>query len=241
MLKTILKRSLPGLVIATLSMNAAVADNVSEQIQKKLNEIIPSAPTAQISESPVKGLYQVIVGPNVIYMTADTQFLFNGNLIDLATRENLTDTAKNVARKQTLDAIPVESMIEFPAKGDTKATITVFTDIDCPYCKKFHKDVPKLNAEGISVRYLAFPRSGVDTPSYQKMVSVWCAADPVKSLDEAKKGNNPATQSCDNPVKNHMAQAQLFGISGTPTIIFEDGNLVPGYVPAEELIPALLK
>lgn len=241
MFTTLLKRTLPGLVIGALSMNLAVADDTADNIQKKLNEIIPSAPEAKITASPVDGLYQVIVGPNVIYMTADTKFLFNGNLIDLATRENLTESAKNEARKQTLDAIPTESMIEFPAKGNTKATITVFTDIDCPYCKKFHKDVPKLNAEGITVRYLAFPRSGADTPSYQKMVSVWCADDPVKSLDDAKKGTNPATKTCDNPVKNHMAQAQLFGINGTPTIIFEDGNMVPGYVPAEELIPALLK
>lgn len=241
MFTTVLKRTLPGLVIGALSMNMAIADETTDKIQKKLNEIIPSAPTAQISESPVEGLYQVIVGPNVIYMTADTEFLFNGNLIDLATRENLTESAKNEARKQTLEAIPTESMIEFPAKGDTKATITVFTDIDCPYCKKFHKDIPKLNKEGITVRYLAFPRSGVDTPSYKKMVSVWCADDKAKSLDDAKKGTDPVTKTCDNPVKNHMAQAQLFGINGTPTIIFEDGNMVPGYVPAEELIPALLK
>ncbi|WP_029935600.1 DsbC family protein [Thiomicrospira pelophila] len=241
MFTTVLKRTLPGLVISALSMNIAIADETTDKIQKKLNEIIPSAPTAQISESPVVGLYQVIVGPNVIYMTADTKFLFNGNLIDLATRENLTESAKNQARKQTLEAIPTDSMIEFPAKGDTKATITVFTDIDCPYCKKFHKDVPELNKEGITVRYLAFPRSGVDTPSYEKMVSIWCADDPAKSLDDAKKGTNPQTKSCDNPVKDHMSQAQLFGINGTPTIIFEDGNMVPGYVPAEELIPALLK
>lgn len=241
MFKTVLKQTLPGLVIGALSMNMAMADETTDKIQKKLNEIIPSAPTAQISKSPVEGLYQVIVGPNVIYMTADTEFLFNGNMIELATRENLTESAKNEARKQTLESIPAESMIEFPAKGDTKATITVFTDIDCPYCKKFHKDVPKLNEEGIAVRYLAFPRSGVDTPSYQKMVSVWCSDDPVKSLDDAKKGADPQTKSCDNPVKEHMAQAQLFGINGTPTIIFEDGNMVPGYVPAEELIPALLK
>ena len=240
MFKTALKKALPGLVVGALSFNIAMADDTTDKIQQKLNEIIPNAPAAQISASPVEGLYQVIVGPNVIYMTADTEFLFNGNLINLATRENLTEAAKNDARKQTLAAIPAESMIEFPAKGDTKATITVFTDIDCPYCKKFHKDVPKLNAEGITVRYLAFPRSGVDTPSYHKMVSVWCADDRVKSMNDAKKGSNPATKTCDNPVKNHMSQAQLFGINGTPTIIFEDGNLVPGYVPAEELIPALL-
>lgn len=241
MFTTVLKRTLPGLVIGALSMNVAMADDTTDKIQQKLNEIIPSAPAAQITESPVEGLYQVIVGPNVIYMTGDTEFLFNGNLIELATRENLTESAKNAARKQTLDAIPTDSMIEFPAEGDTKATITVFTDIDCPYCKKFHKDVPKLNKEGIAVRYLAFPRSGVDTPSYEKMVSVWCADDPAKSLDDAKKGSNPQIKTCDNPVKDHMSQAQLFGINGTPTIIFEDGNMVPGYVPAEELIPALLK
>jgi thiol:disulfide interchange protein DsbC len=234
-----IKALLPGLVLSALSLNAMASD-VEATIQQKLKQIIPDAPPAQITESPVDGLYQVIVGPNVIYMTGDAQFLFNGNLVDLNTRQNLTEAAKNNARKQALAAIDPATMIEYPAKGESKHTITVFTDVDCPYCKKFHKDVPELNENGITVRYLAYPRSGLNTPSYTKMVSIWCADDPAKALDTSKTtGELPASKTCENPVKQHMAEAQNFGISGTPTLIFDDGQMVPGYVPAKELIQAL--
>ena len=234
-----IKALLPGLVLSALSLNAMASD-VEATIQQKLKQIIPDAPPAQITESPVDGLYQVIVGPNVIYMTGDAQFLFNGNLVDLNTRQNLTEAAKNNARKQALAAIDPATMIEYPAKGESKHTITVFTDVDCPYCKKFHKDVPELNENGITVRYLAYPRSGVNTPSYTKMVSIWCAEDRAKALDASKTtGELPASKTCENPVKQHMAEAQNFGISGTPTLIFDDGQMVPGYVPAKELIQAL--
>lgn len=240
MLKQGLKTLLPGLVLSALSFQA-MADDTVAKIQQKLNQVIPNAPSAQISKTPVDGLYQVILGPNVIYITADTNYLFNGNLIDLNTRENLTDSAKNEARLQTLNAIDADGMIVFPAKGEEKRVISVFTDIDCPYCKRFHSEVDELNENGITVRYLAFPRSGPGTPSYHKMTSVWCANDPVKAMDEAKNGIDPEVKRCENPIQEHMMQAQSFGISGTPTLIFDDGNMVPGYVKAEELIPALLK
>lgn len=238
MFTTKLKPLLPGLVLSALSFNVMASD-IETTIQQKLKQIIPNAPEAQITESPVNGLYQVIVGPNVIYMTADAKYLFNGNLVDLDTRQNLTDEAKNQARQQTLAAIDTNTMIEFSAKGETKHTLTVFTDVDCPYCKKFHKDVPELNENGITVRYMAYPRSGVDTPSYTKMVSIWCADDAVEAMDSMKDGINVPTKTCDNPVKMHMDEAQNFGISGTPTLIFDDGQMIPGYVPAKELIQAL--
>lgn len=234
-----IKTLLPGLVMTALSYNTMASD-VETNIQQKLQQIIPNAPQAQISESPIAGLYQVIVGPNVIYMTGDGQYLFNGNLVDLNTRQNLTEAAKNQARKQALAAIDPKTMIEFPAKGESKHTITVFTDVDCPYCKKFHQDVPQLNENGITVRYLAFPRSGVDTPSYNKMVSIWCSDNPAKAMDDSKlDGASPDSKKCDNPVQSHMIAAQNFGISGTPTLMFDDGQMVPGYVPAKELIQAL--
>ncbi len=237
MFKKVMKQALPGLVVSALALNAMAS--AEQTIQNKLNEIVPNAPAAKIEKSVLDGLYQVTLGSNVIYMTADGKYLFNGNVVDLATRENLTESAQNKARLHTLNAIPEKSMIIYPAKGKTKHTISVFTDIDCPYCKKFHKDIAELNENGITVRYLAFPRSGPQTPSYYKMESVWCDKDPVKALDAAMNGTDPATKTCVNPLMDHMTQAQSFAISGTPTLLLDNGQMVPGYVPAKELIQAL--
>jgi len=238
MKKTAIRQWVPGLLLSALSFNLIADDNI-QRIQQKLNQIVPNAPKADIQLSPIKDIYQVTLGTNVLYITADTNHLFNGNLIDLNTRENLTEDAKNHARLNALNAIDSTSMIEFKAKDKTEHTITVFTDIDCPFCKKFHNEVEELNKNGITVRYLAFPRSGPNTPSYHKMVSIWCADDKVKAMDDAKKGMDPENKSCKNPVNDHMAQAQYFAISGTPTLILDNGQIIPGYVSAKELIPAL--
>ncbi|UQB41345.1 DsbC family protein [Thiomicrospira microaerophila] len=239
MFRTLLKTFIPGLVAASLSVNA-LADDTVAKIQQKLNQVIPTAPSADITKSQVEGLYQVVLGPNVIYITADAKYLFNGNLIDLDSRENLTEIAKDQARVKVLAEIDPQSMVTFKAKGEEKRTITVFTDIDCPFCKRFHNEVKALNENGITVRYLAFPRSGPNTPSYHKMVSVWCDKDPVKAMDDAKNGMEANNQRCENPVQMHMMYAQQFGITGTPTMIVDDGSMIPGYVEAKELIPALL-
>lgn len=237
MFKKVIKQALPGLVVSTLAFNSMAS--AEQIIQKKLNEIVPNAPAAKIEKSVLDGLYQVTLGSNVIYMSADAKYLFNGNVVDLATRENLTESAQNKARLQVLTVIPEKSMIVYPARGKSEHTISVFTDIDCPYCKKFHKDIAELNENGITVRYLAFPRSGPQTPSYYKMESVWCDKDRVKAMDVAMSGAEPPAKTCVSPLMDHMAQAQNFAISGTPTLLFDNGQMVPGYVPAKELIQAL--
>jgi thiol:disulfide interchange protein DsbC len=208
-------------------------------IQAQLKQIIPDAPPAQIEPSVIQGLYEVSVGPMVLYMTADGKYAFNGSLIDLETRENLTEAAKAEARKAQMAKVPQESMIVYPAKGDVKHTITVFSDIDCPYCHKLHKEIPALNEAGVTVRYLAYPRSGINTPSYHKAVSVWCSEDPAKRMDDAMIGKAVPPKRCDNPVADHMRLAREFGVNGTPNIILERGDLLPGYVPAQELIQLL--
>lgn len=237
MFKNIRQWLISGLMVGGLAFSAVASDE--QRIQQKLNEIIPGSPPAQIEKTPIEGLYQVILGPNVIYITGDAQYLFNGNMVKIDTRENLTEAALNNARKQALDAMDPANMVIFPAKGESRHTITVFTDIDCPFCKKFHDEVPELNENGITVRYLAFPRSGPDTPTYHKMVSIWCADNPAEAMDKAKNGSDPQTKTCPNPVVEHMIEAQNFGVSGTPSMILENGQMVPGYVPAKELIQAL--
>lgn len=236
-------KSFQTLAIAALmgasAMVPAMADK--ERIQQVLSQMAPGAPAADIQETVIPGMYQVVLGVTVFYMTADGKHLFNGNLINLEQGVNLTEQRLEKARLDALKAIDPATMIIFKAKGETKRQVTVFTDIDCPFCKRFHNQVEKLNEAGIEVRYLAFPRSGPGTPSFAKMESVWCSANPVKAMDDAKNGLDPETKQCENPVMSHFQAAQFFNVSGTPTMIIDDGQMVPGFVPAEDLIPALLQ
>jgi len=231
----VLKKSVMALLVTGLCSGAVFADE-KQVIQAQLKKIIPNAPEADIQPSVIEGLYEVSVGPMVIYMSADGKYAFNGSLIDLDTRENLTELAKSKARNEAMAKIPESSMIVYPAKGEQKHFVTVFTDIDCPYCHKLHKEIPALNEAGITVRYLAYPRSGMNSPAYFKAVSAWCAKDPAKAMDDAMNGKGLEKKQCDNPVTMHMQQAQYFGVNGTPNIILDNGRLIPGYVPAKELI-----
>lgn len=208
-------------------------------IQKQLQNIIPNAPDAQVERSVLPGMYEVVVGPLVIYMSADGKYAFNGSLIDLETRENLTDLAKSNARKVLLDKLPESSMILYTAKGKQRHVVTVFTDIDCPYCHKLHKEIPAMNEAGITVRYMAYPRSGPGKPSYLKAVSAWCADDPNKAMDDAMSGKSIPSKQCENPVDMHLQQAEMFGVNGTPNLLLESGDIIPGYIPAKELIQIL--
>ena len=175
--KSLLVVALTGLCsgMAFAANEAEISPDVKNVIQQQLQKIIPNAPQANIEASVVPGLYEVAVGPLVIYMSEDGKYAFNGSLINLDTRENLTDMAKAKARNNAMAKVPESSMILYPAKGEQKHVVTVFSDIDCPYCHKLHKEIPAMNEAGITVRYMAYPRSGVDTPSYFKAVSAWCA------------------------------------------------------------------
>ncbi|KUJ74802.1 disulfide bond formation protein DsbC [Thiomicrospira sp. XS5] len=210
-------------------------------IQKKLQQLIPGAPPADIQESQIPGLYQVSIGPKIVYMSADGQYLVSGHIVDLNTRENLTETAQNKARKTELDKLSADNMIVYPAKGEAKRTITVFTDIDCPYCRKLHKEIPALNEAGIEVRYMAYPRAGVGSPAYQKAVSVWCSDDSRQAMDEVMESGRVPAKTCSNPVQKNMKEAEAFGVSGTPNIVFDSGEMIPGYAPAGDLIKMLIK
>lgn len=243
--KSILGLALTGLfsvsssVLAETPAKQTVTPEVKQVIQQQLLTIIPNAPQANIQPSVIPGMFEVAVGPLVIYMSEDGKYAFNGSLIDLETRENLTDMAKAKARNEAMAKVPESSMILYPAKGKQKHVVTVFSDIDCPYCHKLHKEIPAMNDAGITVRYMAYPRSGVNTPSYFKAVSAWCADDPAKAMDDAMAGKSLPKKECTNPVSMHMQQAQYFGVNGTPNLILDNGDMIPGYVPAKELIQLL--
>lgn len=227
-----MKFFLLGLVLIGGFARVAVANEAS--VVEGLSEAIPGVTKENVFETPIKGLYQVIIGARVVYVSDDGRYLIKGEMVDLAKRENMTEQALKIARKVALAKIDESKMIIYPAKNE-KHTLTIFSDIDCGYCRRLHADISSYTNAGMTVRYLFFPRSGANTESYFKAISVWCADDRNEALTDAKLNNKVVKKMCDNPISEHMAAAQAFGITGTPAIIADDGTMVPGFVPAKAL------
>jgi len=183
------------------------------------------------------GLYVVALkdGP-VLHVSKDGKYFVAGELyrVEGDSLENETEKAK-LAK---IEALPESEMIVYKAENE-KAHITVFTDVDCVYCRMLHKEVSQLNDFGVTVRYLAYPRSGIGSESYQKMVSVWCSDDPKEWLSEAKLGKKIPENKCVNPVADQFSLGNEVGVRGTPSIVLGDGTFVPGYLPAVELVKRL--
>jgi thiol:disulfide interchange protein DsbC len=226
-----------GSALATALLTAALAGAAAADeaaVRKSMANLLGDAQPDSVQPSPVPGLFEVVVGARLYYMSEDGRYLFQGNVIDTTTRENITEAKQAAAKKVVMDKVSEDSMVVF-APEKYKHTITVFTDIDCGYCRKLHKEIADFNAEGIRVRYLFYPRAGVDSPSYQKAVSVWCADDRNQAMTDAKAGRPVETRTCDNPVREHMQLGGLMGVSGTPAIVMEDGQMLPGYIPAKRM------
>jgi thiol:disulfide interchange protein DsbC len=222
------------IVGGALALLGAGASADEATVKAALAKALPDVKIDSVAPSPVSGLYEVMVGTQIIYVSEDGRYFVDGQVVDMKTRENLTDARLSGVRKAAVDAIPENQMLIFSApKYDH--TVTVFTDIDCPYCAKLHSQMDQYEAEGIRVRYLFYPRAGARSPSYDEAVSVWCADDPNQALTDAKAGKKIPAKTCDNPVDEHMALGRKVGINGTPAIMLEDGEMVPGYVEPKRL------
>lgn len=224
------------LIVAVFGLNPAFAAESADiqALRKALSERLPKTTDATIKQSPVKGLYEVLAGGQVMYMTVDARYIIDGNMFDMQDRRNLTEETRGIVRKQALDELGEENMLVYKPKGDTKHTITVFTDIYCPYCQRLHQEMDDYMARGVKVRYIFLPFKG--QKSFDASVSVWCADDPNAALDKAKSGQAIETKTCDNPIAKHQSLASVLGIRGTPAIMLENGYMNPGYVPAEKLV-----
>ncbi|QPK64322.1 DsbC family protein [Methylomonas sp. LL1] len=219
-----------------LMASSCMADEAA--IKKALAEFIPGAQVDSIKATEIKGLYEVVAGGNIFYASEDGRYLLQGQLFDAVDKKNLTESKLADVRKLALDKVGEKNMIIFKPET-SKHFVSVFTDIDCGYCRKLHSEIDQYLAQGITVRYLFFPRAGKGSESYTKAVSVWCAADKQKALTAAKKGESLESKSCDNPIDQHMQLGESFGMSGTPMIITEKGTVLPGYVPAAQLAKVL--
>ncbi|PWV59288.1 DsbC family protein [Plasticicumulans acidivorans] len=233
-----LKPLLAGLALA-LATPLYAADQPAQPDMARLNALLQGNKPDSVQPSSIPGLYEVVIGSQLFYLSADGRFAMRGDIIDLDTQQNLTEARSNGLRAKVVNAVPESDMIVYTPEGKTRHTITVFTDIDCPYCSKLHSEMDRYLRAGIKVRYLAYPRSGLAGESYRKAVNVWCAADRKTAMTQAKAGQKLPAANCDNPVAREFNLGNQIGVQGTPAIVLESGEMVPGYVPAEKLAQLL--
>lgn len=202
-------------------------------------ERFPGLDEDDLQKTPVAGLYQMTLDGRVLYVTDDGRYVIQGDLYDVDAETNLTEQSRIEARLAAVNDVAESSMIVFEPE-QASHTVTVFTDIDCGYCRKLHRQIDDYNAEGIRVRYLFFPRSGPNTPSWSKADEVWCAEDRNSALTRAKAGETVESEDCGaTPVDRHYRLGQSLGIRGTPAIVTDSGELIPGYIPPAELLSYL--
>ena len=218
----------------------AQAGEVPEPVRNAVRSLVGEVGPGAIREAPLPGLYEVRARGEILYVSADGRFLFHGDLyaVERPVR-NLTEDARREVRVDVLDGMDEDALIVFAAAGSTRHRLTVFTDVDCPYCSKFHLEVPDLNANGVEIRYAAWPRTPPGTESHDRSISVWCARDRHRAMTDAKAGRKIAAATCENPVQEHYQLGRSLGVSGTPTLFTEDGERIGGYVPWRELVSRL--
>lgn len=228
-----------ALGLALLATNAWAVDAGTRQvITDAVHKLVPKAEISAIEKAPIANMYVVVASGQVVYVSADGTYMLHGDLYNLETRSNLTATRMNHVRKAAMAKIGPDDRLRF-APENPQYHVTVFTDIDCGYCRKLHSHIKQITAEGITVDYLFFPRTGLDSSSFDKAVSVWCADDPKAALTKAKTGWVPPSKVCDNPVAEDYKLGQRLGITGTPTIIADDGSVIGGYLRPKALLQRL--
>ena len=203
--------------------------------QERLAKKFPGVSAEDIRSTPVDGLWEVAVGTQVVYLSDDGRYLFRGELQDLQTGTNLTDARQSTMRAELMGRVDESRMIVFSPEKP-KHTVTVFTDIDCGYCRKLHQEMQAMNDLGIKVRYAFYPRSGPGSASWSKAEAVWCSPDRNGAMTRAKAGQNVTAPDCGNtPVADQYRLGNDMGVRGTPAILTDDGTMLPGYVPADRL------
>ena len=229
---TLVVALLPGVSIAA---DPTASDPAAERIRERLASVRPNLDILAIQPSAMPGMYVVDVNGGVLYVSADARFLLPGKLYGLTDTDLVDLDADRQAKRRAdlIHAVDLDDMIVFRPAGD------VFTDVDCGYCRKLHQEVKQLNDLGIEIRYLAYPRAGINSDSYARIVSAWCADDRQSALTTLKAGGNVPQRSCDNPVAEQYLLGQKVGVTGTPSLVTDDGIMFPGYVPALQLAKRL--
>ncbi len=217
--------------VADTSQAAGMASDASKlaHLREKLADQLPGMPVDSIVATPIEGVYELITEGQIYYVNDDASFLLTGNMIELATQQNLTELRLGGLHMDLLASIDESNMLIYEPKKDSDRSITVFTDITCGYCRLLHEQIDTLLDAGVSVRYLLFPRAGLGSPGHQALESVWCNADPQQAMTTAKAGGQVDQASCANPIESHVQIAEQVGLRGTPLIYLDTGERVHGY------------
>ncbi len=236
---------LPFLLLLGAATAATAADSGEQAVRAALLKLAPHGEVSDITKAPLPGFYQALVGGRLVYVSADGTYVMDGRLYDTAAVSDLTEDSMNAIRRQALATIPESKRIVF-APPHPKYTVTVFTDLDCAYCRALHEHIAQFNKDGIAVEYVFWPRTGIKavpsgkpTPSYTKAVSVWCSADRKAEFTAAKAGKDIKPATCPNPVADEFHLGERIGINGTPTIVAADGAILGGYLTPDQLLHAL--
>ena len=207
-------------------------------ILESIRQLIPDFEVDSIQKSPIEGLYQVMIGTGLFYVTEDGRYILEGELYDIKDKRNVSETEKEKVRAIELAELNEENLIVFASEQyNPDLVLYVFTDISCGYCRKLHKDVPDLNKMGVTVKYLAYPRAGVNSNAGFELAAVWCADNRNDAMNEAKAGEIiNDVKECGDPVKEHFELGNRIGVTGTPAIFLKNGRKLPGYRPPMELL-----
>lgn len=230
-----------ALLLLVAGAGAALADEAAAPADPRaaIAAKFPGVKPEQVTVSPVKGVYQVEMGADTAYVSADGKFLFSGDLYEVDTRTNLTETSRSTARSKALAKLDERDMIIF-APTAAKHTITVFTDVECGFCRKLHGEIAELNKLGIKVRYMAYPRAGPGTDDWRKMETVWCSKDRRSAITRAKQGDDVKAPNCGaTPVAKQYELGEALGVRGTPAIFTPSGEYIGGYLAPKEMIKQL--
>ncbi|GIX34540.1 MAG: hypothetical protein KatS3mg126_0319 [Lysobacteraceae bacterium] len=227
-----------ALAFAFVPLATHAADADEKKVREAIQSLVPGASIDSIAKAPVPGLYEVVLSGQVVYVSGDGRFLLQGSLYDIAGRTDLTERTRARLRRAGLEEAGPDRRIVF-APEHPRYRVTVFTDIDCGYCRRLHQQIDEYNRLGIAIEYLFFPRSGPGSESWDKAVSVWCSDDRRKALTEAKAGVLLDKKECSNPVQADWELGNRIGVNGTPAVFSASGAQLGGYVPPEQMLQRL--
>jgi len=213
------------------------------ELKEKLSERFPdSIEIVSIKEVDIEGYLEVnLKGIEPLFISKDGKYLISGDIYEITEQGlvNRSEVRRNYLRKVTISELDESEFIIFKP-NKVEHSIFVFTDVDCGYCRQFHREINDYLDLGIQVNYLAFPRAGIDSESYKKVVSAWCSSEPNQAITELKLGYEIKENVClNNPVEKHFDLGNSLGVTGTPSIITSEGRIIPGYIPPEDLIGLL--
>jgi len=224
--------------VAQAGDTAVQAGTPEARVREALRRLDGAIQPSYLGAAPFEGFREVLVGGQILYVSDDGRYLLQATPFDLQTRQFAVSPNLLKHRRELLAQAPRGDRIVF-APANPVHTVSIFTDVECGYCRKLHQEIGELNAQGVAVEYLAYPRMGLGSQDYKDMVSVWCAADKRKALTEAKAGKKVDARDCKNPVTMQYDLGQQLGVTGTPAIFAADGTQLGGYLPPAQLRQAL--